>query len=76
VISAWFGIAVIGLLNFGVSFALALFVALRARDVPRGERRTLPVAVLRRFLRRPLEFFYPPRERAIAVPPAKASHSD
>jgi site-specific recombinase len=58
------GIAIIGLLNFGVSFALALVVALRARDVPKGERRTLPGAVLRRFLRRPLEFFYPTREPA------------
>ena len=56
------GIAIIGLLNFGVSFALALVVALRAREVPRSERRTLPVAVLRRFVRRPFEFFYPPKD--------------
>ncbi|MBA3817667.1 MAG: gliding motility protein [Deltaproteobacteria bacterium] len=56
------GIATMGLLNFGVSFALALIVALRARDVPRGERNTLPGAVLRRFIRKPLEFFYPPRD--------------
>jgi site-specific recombinase len=66
-VSAVVGIAVIGLLNFGVSFALALIVALRARDVASGERNTLPGAVLRRFLRRPLEFFYPPRD---AGPPA------
>lgn len=64
VISASIGIAIIGLLNFGVSFALALFVALRARDVPTGERRMLPGAVLRRFVRKPLEFFYPPRATA------------
>ena len=62
IVSAMIGIALIGLLNFGVSFALALVVALRARDVPRGERRTLPGAVLRRFLRHPGEFFYPPRD--------------
>jgi site-specific recombinase len=61
-ISAAVGIAVIGLLNFGVSFALALVVALRARDVPRGESKSLPGAVFRRFLRRPMEFFYPPGE--------------
>lgn len=61
-ISAAIGIAIIGLLNFGVSFVLALVVALRARDVARGERRTLPIAVLRRFVRRPFEFFYPPKE--------------
>jgi len=56
------GIAIVGLLNFGVSFALALVVALRARDVPRGERRTLPGAVLRRFFKHPTEFFFPPKE--------------
>jgi site-specific recombinase len=66
-VSAVVGIAIIGMLNFGVSFALALVVALRARDVGGGERKTLPGAVIRRFLRRPLEFFYPPRD---AGPPA------
>lgn len=70
VASAMLGIALIGLFNFGVSFALALVVALRARDVPRGERLTLPGAVLRRFLRRPGEFFYPPRDAG--PPEAKA----
>jgi len=73
VISAWVGIAIIGLLNFGVSFALALVVALRARDVPVGERRTLPGAVLRRFVRRPLEFFYPPKD---AAPTAHVEHGE
>ncbi len=62
VIWAMVGIAFIGLLNFGVSFALALLVALRARDVQGGERLTLPGAVLRRFLRKPFEFFYPPKD--------------
>lgn len=59
---ACLGIVVIGILNFGVSFTLALIVALRARDVPRGERAALPGAVFRRFLRRPFEFFYPPKD--------------
>jgi len=71
VIAGALGIAVIGLCNFGVSFALALVVALRARDVPRGEAKTLPGAVLRRFARRPLEFFYPPRD---AGPPEATAH--
>lgn len=56
------GIAVIGLLNFGVSFTLALIVALRARDVPSSEQTSLPGAVFRRFLRRPWDFFYPPKD--------------
>ena len=68
-IAACLGIVIIGILNFGVSFALALVVALRARDVQRGESRTLPFAVLRRFIREPLEFFYPPRERKPAAEP-------
>jgi site-specific recombinase len=68
------GIAVIGLLNFGVSFALALAVALRARDVPRGESRTLPGAVLRHFVRRPLQFFYPPKDSAADASSTHAHH--
>jgi site-specific recombinase len=67
-IRASIGIAIIGLLNFGVSFALALVVALRARDVPHGERRTLPIAVLKYFLRRPFWFFFPPKEDPTAAP--------
>ena len=69
VVSAAFGIVIIGMLNFGVSFALALVVAMRARDVPRGERRMLPGAVLRRFAKKPFEFFYPPREASAPPPP-------
>jgi site-specific recombinase len=72
-VAAACGIACMGILNFGVSFTLALIVALRARDVPRGERRTLPLAVLRRFVRKPLEFFYPPKEPK-GVEPAPSAH--
>jgi site-specific recombinase len=70
IIWAWAGIAIIGLLNFGVSFALALMVALRARDVPRPQRRTLPWLVLRTFLRRPWTFFWPPRDPVLPRPPS------
>jgi len=45
--------------DFGVSFALALAVALRARDVTGRERLGLAVAVARRFVRHPLELFLP-----------------
>jgi site-specific recombinase len=54
------GIAVIGLLNFGVSFLLALGVALRAREVNRSDSLRLLRAVLARFATRPREFFLPP----------------
>ena len=53
------GIAIIGILNFGVSFVCALAVALQARDVGNRERLGLAVAVGRRFVRHPLEFFFP-----------------
>jgi site-specific recombinase len=63
------GIAIIGLCNFGVSFALALLVALRAKEVSGRERLSLAFAVLRRFLRHPLQFFFPPKnERPITAP--------
>ncbi len=62
------GIAIIGMCNFGVSFALALTVALRAREVTTRERVNLAVSVLREFLRRPHHFFYPPKD-----PPGRAA---
>jgi site-specific recombinase len=52
------GIVIIGMLNFGVSFLLALGVALRARAVERGGARLL-LAVVRRFARSPAEFVFP-----------------
>lgn len=54
------GIAAIGLMNFGVSFVLALAVALRAREVTQRERLGLATTLLSRFLRRPWQFFLPP----------------
>ena len=60
---------VIGLLNFGVSFALALAIALRAREVTGAERMHLARGVLRRFLRHPTLFFYPPKTSPPITPP-------
>jgi site-specific recombinase len=68
-IRACIGIMFMGILNFGVSFALALVVALRARDVQRGESRSLPFAVFRRFLRSPVQFFWPPKDDPNAPAP-------
>jgi len=53
------GVAVMFVLNLGVSFALALWVAQRARGVGARERRLLRAAVLRRLMKRPLEFVLP-----------------
>jgi site-specific recombinase len=55
------GIALIGLLNFGVAFACAFAVALRAKRVKGSWTRKLLWAVVLRFLRAPWEFLLPPR---------------
>lgn len=65
---AWSGIVCIGLLNFGVSFALALVIALRARDVPQSEQWSLPLAVLRRLRLRPADFLWPPKDPPGSTP--------
>ncbi|MCX5744137.1 MAG: hypothetical protein NT062_16735 [Proteobacteria bacterium] len=55
------GIVLIGIMNFGVSFVLALSVALSGRDVSNRQRLRLAGQVGRVFLRRPFNFFYPPK---------------
>ena len=62
------GIGVIFVLNLGVSFMLALTVALRAREVPRRNRVALFAAILKRFLRSPREFLFPPRGEEAKAP--------
>ena len=54
------GITAIGLTNLAVSFALALTVALRARQIAFAQWRLLAVSVLRRLVTHPREFFLPP----------------
>ena len=59
-------------LNFGVSFACALFVALRARGINHAGRRLLR-AVLARFVKEPLPFFLPiGRDASAPLAPAPA----
>lgn len=67
VLRAAAGIAIIGALNFGVSFVLALAVALRARAVDRSDRLRLLISVVVTFVRSPLQFFFPPRTAEPAV---------
>ena len=55
------GVAVIGLMNFSVSFSLALAVAGRARRVPAGTLDRLARALLERARKSPAEFVLPPR---------------
>jgi site-specific recombinase len=56
------GIAGVGILNFGVSFAISLFFAVRARGVDGRWLGMLFKATAKRALRRPLEFFFPVRD--------------
>lgn len=56
------GIAVTGLLNVTVSFALAFIVALRSRGVRVRERSRIGAAAWRRLKNDPLQFVRPPRE--------------
>ena len=68
------GIGVTLAINFGVSFSLALGVALRARDLPVAEVLRLVRLMGARFLRQPRSFLPPPREDTLeatsVLPPA------
>lgn len=57
------GVLSIGVVNLLVSFSLALFVALRSRQVRFRQWPELLKALLMRFLTAPLEFFVPPKKR-------------
>lgn len=58
------GVAGIGIVNLSVSFALALFVALRARGVTFSQGRQLVRGIGRRLLTQPRDFFLPPKKQA------------
>lgn len=53
------GIGVIGFVNFIVSFALSLWLALRSRDIPISELKYLFTSVWLYFKYEPLAFFFP-----------------
>lgn len=61
VLSAGAGIVIIGLLNFGVSFTLSLFVAARARDIRLRNFPFLFGLIITRFRESPRDFFIPSR---------------
>jgi site-specific recombinase len=65
------GILGIGALNLIVSFSLALFVAIRARNVRSPERGLLYRAMLQRLFRQPLSFVIP---IGLAHPHVKSEH--
>jgi site-specific recombinase len=57
--SAMVGVAMMFVLNLGVSFAIASFVALRAYDVNHKERASILRYVLKQIISSPLQFIYP-----------------
>jgi len=59
---AFIGIGIIGIMNVGVSFFMALLVALKARRIDPSLRTEVYAEVLRRFKSAPLSFVMPPRE--------------
>lgn len=62
IVSTALGFLGIGMMNLGVSFYLALSVALRARGVDFTQRLALLRAIGRRFRTHPREFLLPPKE--------------
>lgn len=60
-INATLGVALIGLVNFLVSFGLSLTMALESRRVRFRETRSLIGLLIRRLIYRPLEWLFPPR---------------
>jgi len=70
------GVALIGAVNFTVSFALALWTALRARDLTGINSRRLWWGILRAFNRQPGRFLLPPKTDAtLDSPPTGDSHA-
>jgi len=57
---ATLGVAGVGLMNLGVSFSLALSVALRAQGITFSQGRQLVRGLIRRFFTHPREFLLPP----------------
>ncbi len=74
-LAALLGVLGIGALNFGVSFALALTVALRARDVSSSDGLYLARALAVRFLRQPRSFLLPPRDGPGPTPDSAPAQS-
>ncbi len=72
--SAMVGIAMMFVLNLGVSFAIASFVALRAYDVGHKERASILSYVLRQMMSSPLQFLFPVQPKPVAseTPPDDA----
>jgi site-specific recombinase len=66
------GLALIGVLNVGISFVLALQLAMRAVDISAVDRAHVYQAIRGRLFTRPLDFIWPPRDTAAGPVPEEA----
>lgn len=66
------GILLIGIVNLGVSFSLAILVALRSRRISYRQENSLFSLMWRRFSASPRDFFLPPKEQAPSAPDASS----
>jgi site-specific recombinase len=75
VVNATLGVVLIGAVNLLVSFNLALWVALRARNIRFTRSVMLLRALVRRFMYAPLDFFIGPRDvEVIDIPVFTREH--
>ncbi len=66
-----FGVMCIGVVNLGVSFSLAMLVALRSRRVSFGQGGLLTVLLWARFKENPRNFFFPAKDMELQEEQAK-----
>jgi site-specific recombinase len=66
------GILAVGVINVSVSFSLAMWVAIRARQVSTPERHAIYRALWDRLNERPFSFLWPRKDEVV---PAAASHA-
>ena len=62
---AGLGVGLVGMANLAISFSLALYVALKARQVSFAQGRSLGRSLLGRFWHQPREFLLPPRKESV-----------
>ncbi|MBY8962968.1 recombinase [Flavobacterium sp. D11R37] len=71
-----FGIGIIGLVNFLVSFGLSVMLAFRSRNIPFSELGDINAAIWKHFKRKPASFFFPSlRSSRTLLPEATAKSS-
>ncbi|WP_281336711.1 recombinase [Flavobacterium eburneipallidum] len=62
-----FGIGIIGLVNFMVSFSLSLGLAFRSRAIPLFELRFVTASIWNHFKSKPFSFFFPTEKKVKSV---------